>query len=121
MAEDPGTEWASVIYRETIHWLNRHEARVREGRDLQSALEFGAFVIWSGIVPFCSAYDGKGFPEINSALLRWKAQELQRSVRERWQASEGNRPPPAQMDASQIAGINRRLDILAAQIARICR
>jgi hypothetical protein len=120
MDSEPGAEWASTIYSETLHWLNRYEARVREGRDLQPALEFGAFVIWSGILPLCSAYDGRGYPEINGALLRWKAQELQRSVRERWKAMDGNgRPLPHQVDSSQIEGINRRLDIIAAHVAKL--
>jgi hypothetical protein len=103
----------SRIYRETANRIDAYMRAVNDGQELQAALDFGGFVLWSGIIGLCRRYS-RSSPKIDGDFLRWKAEELQRQVRERWRDS-GQR---ARLDKDQIEGINRRLDMLAAQVAR---
>jgi hypothetical protein len=104
----------SRIYRESLARIDQYERLVNDGQELEGALKFGGFLIWSGIVSLCRRYAQPEHPKIDGDFLRWKAEELQRQVREK----RNDRDQRAKLDEKQIAGINRRLDILAAQVAR---
>jgi hypothetical protein len=101
------------VYRESICRIEQYERLVNDGQELEGALKFGGFIIWSGIVGLCRRH-AQACPKIDGDFLRWKAEELQRQVREKWSAHDQR----AKLDEKQIAGINRRLDTLAAQVAR---
>lgn len=105
--------WLARIYRESITRIEQYEREVNDGNELQAALNFGGFILWSGVVSLLRRH-AQASPKIDGDFLRWKAEELQRQVRERWRDSDQR----ARLDKDQIAGINRRLDMLAAQVAR---
>lgn len=101
------------IYSETTRKLEEYLHRVREGRDLQPALEFAGWVLWSGITMLCSRH-AQAMPKIDGSHLRWKAEELQRLVRDKF------RDPKSlpQIPMTQLQALNHKMDVLAALVAR---
>jgi hypothetical protein len=106
--------WVARIYREAVNKIDTYSQRVKQGQDAQAALEFGGFILWSGIIPLCREIATDSHPKIDGSHLQWLAEELQRDARERL-SFPGK---PAKIDATQLEAINRKLDVIAAQIQR---
>lgn len=105
--------WISRVYRESIGNLDRLSRRVDEGQDLYAALGFAQWLLWSGLIPLCRRH-AREQPKIDGAFLEWKAEELQRAVR----AKFNNPKAESQIAATQLEQISRKLDVLAAAMAR---
>lgn len=105
------------LYRSTIQQLSVLRERAAEGKELPAANDFARYVLNSGILdilqPFDQA-DSTGAIKIDSAFLRWTAEDLRRVVCESFKRS-GAAPG---FDVSTLENINRKLDIIAAEIAR---
>lgn len=108
--------WLARIYGEAIAKLDQYEKRVNEGTDLQAALEFSGWILWSGLTKLMQMH-ARQSPKIDGDFLRWRAEELQRNVREKWQ--HPNKPP--QVPLAVLQSIEHKLDLIAAQIQRTYR
>jgi hypothetical protein len=100
------------LYRETLCELDRYQVCANEGRSLDEAVSFARYVLWSGLDKVLSPYDCKGAYPVDSSHLRWKAEELQRTVHEQFAAGRPRGAEPS------LEAIHRKLDILAAHISK---
>jgi len=109
MADQADAHW---LWQESVNRLESLRLRVCEGRDLDCALEFARFFLWCGIDKFLKPFDSQGPLKVDTAFLRWKAEDLQRQVQELYtsgKASEGKQ--------STLQAIDHKLDIIAAHVA----
>jgi len=104
-----------VFWKSAVNRLEQLHNRVKEGRDLDSAVEFARFLLNSGIWPILQEHDNNGFLKVDSAFLRWKAEELQRAVCEIY--AKGQNLSPKQN--SSLEEINHKLDLIAGRLARV--
>lgn len=105
---------AYKLWRETRHMLTIYERRAREGKDLDAALEFARYVIWSGVVDVVNASAHLSPIAIDAAHLKWKAEDLQRTVQECYRTGKAK----PQIELAEIEAINHKLDLIAGHIAR---
>jgi hypothetical protein len=104
------------MWNETRNRLDSLSRRVNEGKDLDAAREFANYVQWSGMCKLFDQYAGGSGPlKIDGAFLRWKAEELERTVQEIWQS--GKIQP--QIPLAEVEAINRKLDLIAAHVSKI--
>jgi len=109
-----GQAEAHWLWQESINRLESLRLRVCEGRDLEQAREFAAFFLWSGLDKFLKPFDSDGALKVDSAFLRWKAEDLQRRVQDMWasgKAAEGN--------VSTLQAIHHKLDIIASHVSKL--
>lgn len=106
--------WLAWTYQETMRTLERYQRRVREGKELQAALEFGKYAQWSGLVPLMRYY-AQDKPKIDGATLDQAAQDLQSAARDRMASSNLG----VAWDQSQWEAVNRKLDLIAAQVGKL--
>jgi hypothetical protein len=107
----------------TLHWFwnetrNRLESlrhRVREGADLMEAADFCRYVLNSGLLKILAPFDTQAPLKIDSAFLRWSAEDLLREVQVLWRA--GKIVPGA--NVAQNEAILHRLDLIAGQVAKL--
>lgn len=101
------------LWSETVNRLDSYQLRVNEGQDLDAALEFARYVIWSKLAEVMAPHDVAGALKVDSSFLRWKALELQRTVQDAFRtgkaAPSGNQAP--------LEAIGHKLDLIAAQLA----
>jgi len=102
------------LYRETLREVQGHERRVREGKQVEEALNFSKFVLFSGIVQILKAHSDAGRNKIDGAHLQWRCEELERACNEYWKSK--NRTPSISL--TELEAINRKLDVIAAHVAR---
>lgn len=114
--ESPGRPHPAVwhwLWNETINRLDSYRLRVDTGVDLDAALEFSRFVLWSKLSEVLAPHDRGGPLKVDSSFLRWKAEELQRTVQDAYRdgkiVSKANQAP--------LEAISRKLDLIAAQVA----
>lgn len=103
------------LWKETVARLTLYQHAVNEGKDLDAALAFARYVIWSKLVDVLKPHDCEGFLKVDSAFLQWKAEELQRSVQDVYLA--GKSAP--QGDQSHLEAISRKLDAIAGRLAQV--
>lgn len=107
---------AYKIFNETMNQLSWLDSHVREGKDLEQALNFCRFVLWAGLVDFCEHHttEDKIF-RVNGKELRKKAEALQFDVQERYRAN--NMAPKILM--TELEQINHKLELIAGQLSQI--
>lgn len=106
-----------VLWRETRDNLERYRERVSTGVDLDGALAFAKFVLWSGLPRVLAPYDNQGIWKVDSAHLGWLAKELQRDVQERYR--KGKTQPDAPL--TQLEAIHHKLDLLAGHVSQLAK
>lgn len=105
-------EW-HWIWRETCNRLDAYQLLVGEGRELEAALTFARFVIWSRLDRLMAEHDNPGLLKVDSSLMVWKARELQRTVQEAYRTGKAS---PAASEGL-LQAIQRKLDIIAAHVS----
>jgi hypothetical protein len=103
------------FWRETVNRLDSLQQRVNEGKDLDAAVEFARFVLWSKMADLLKPQDCDGMLKVDSAFLRWKAEELQRSVCDAYRT--GKAAPRGEQ--GQLDAIGHKLDIIAGQLSKL--
>jgi hypothetical protein len=103
------------LWKETINKIDSFRKRVQEGKDLDAAREFCAFVLWSGIIKILKPHDNTGVLKIDSAFLEWSAEELQREVQERWRTGRNIQT----VQITELQRIHDKLDVIAGRIAQM--
>lgn len=106
------------IYREAMRVLNDLRDRVLEGLNLDEALHFANFIEWSRLCELLKPFDRDGLLTVDSHALLARAKEVQHLVRDTY-VKQGKEEWFPRHDESQLQGINRRLDILAAQVSTL--
>jgi len=104
------------LYRETINKLDDFRLRVSEGKDLEPAREFCAYVLWSGLVQVLKPHDNSDELKVDSAFLEWTASDLQSQIQERWRTG---RNAPAVVQMSELKRIHDKLDVIAGRISQM--
>lgn len=104
-----------VFYTQTARELDRHLHNVKHGEGLDSANDFARYILNSGVVKLLAPYDSSGTFKIDSAHLRWKAEEVRRLVCDSYQA--GKAVPEG--GSVHLAAISRKLDLIAGRLAQI--
>lgn len=107
----PDWHW---LYKETVNRLDRYQALVNEGRELEAALQFARFIIWSRLDRLMAPHDCEGALKVDSSLMLWKARELERTICEAYRSGKAC-PTPSQ---SVLEAIHHKLDLLAGYVAR---
>jgi len=108
----PGPVEYHWLYKEAINKLASFERRVREGKDVEAAREFCAWLLFSKLDDILKPHDCQGALKVDSGQLRYRAEQLQREVQDAWRSGK-----VSHVDASALDGINRKLDLIAAQVA----
>jgi hypothetical protein len=110
-------EWSlnlARMWRETSNRLEALDAAVQEAKQLEEALNFTRFVFWSGLLQLFKE-NPQPFPlKVDGAFLEWKCKELQQKVQERYRLNDGK----MHIDETQIAAINRKLDLIAGHLQK---
>jgi hypothetical protein len=94
--------------------LGRQDRRVQEGKGLEAALEFARYVFWSGIIELCEEYPQEHPLKVDGAMMRWKCEELQRKVQDRYRLNDGK----PHIERTELEEINRKLDLIAGHVAK---
>jgi hypothetical protein len=103
------------FWRETSNQLHSHKRLVAEGKYLEEAHDFCRYVLNSGMLSIFEA-SPQAFPlKVDAAFLRWQAEELTREIQDRYR--KGKNTPTVEF--SEIQSINRKLDLIAGQLAKV--
>lgn len=104
------------IYNETMNQLSWLDGHVREGKQLEPALNFCRYVLWSGVIDLCNYHAETDTPlKISGANLLTRAKQLQIDVQDRFRTN--NLSPAIQM--TELEKLNRKLDLIAGRISQI--
>lgn len=104
-----------ICWQQAVNQLERLHNRVKEGHDLEAAVEFARWLRASRICEILSSHDNNGCLKVDSAFLRWKANELESAVCERY--ARGQNAPKG--ESSQLEQINHKLDLIAGRLAKV--
>jgi hypothetical protein len=104
-----------IIARETSARLERLTARVREGKALQDAQEFVAYLTWSGILKLLEHAEQPDALPVNGALIKYKAQQLEQLVHDQFR----NPQVESSVELTELEKLNRKLDLIAGQVAKL--
>jgi len=103
-----------VLWRETNRYLDSLTQAVCETKRVDEASNFGRWLLFSGVLKILEAYPS-GLPlPVDGKVVRKKTEDL---VYECGELYKGGKHDP-RYAASDIAEINRKLDLLAAHIGR---
>ena len=105
------------FWQETFNRLSSLNRRVQEGKDLEAAREFCAYLLWSGVLEVFASITPEGISHVDWPHLRWKAEELQREVQERWRSGKNN----PNIEVAELEAINRKLDLIAGHVSKLQR
>jgi hypothetical protein len=100
------------LCNETNSRLNSLAERVKEGKDLEAALEFARYLLNSGLCDLLDAHKVEGALPVRSNAIRSKAEKLQRDVCLRYET----RDTKPHVEESDLVQIRRELADLRAQI-----
>jgi len=103
------------MWRETINRLDVYARRVSEAKGLDVALEFVNYLQTSGLIKFFEACPQAEPLKVDGAFLRWRCRELQRAIQDRYRTND----VVPHVEASELESISRKLDVLAAGIAKL--
>lgn len=95
--------------------LDSYQDRVNEGKDLAAAVEYARYILWSKLAQVMRPHDCDGALKVDSSLMRWKAEELQRSVCDLY--SSGKYVPRGEQ--AQLDRINQKLDLIAGRLSQV--
>jgi hypothetical protein len=101
------------LYNETNTRLVSLAARVKEGKDLEFAVEFGRYVLNSGLCDLLDAHASKGPLPCDGKTMRTKAEKLCAKVLLRFET----RDTKPHIEISDLVEINRKLDGLSAAVS----
>lgn len=107
-----------VLYKWTVARLDSYAARVAENRGVEEALDFAKWVINSRlpqVLAHHSCEDGQGGLKVDAALLRWKAEEVQRACQERYRLNDSK----PHVEALQLQSIHEKLNLVAGYLSRL--
>lgn len=104
-----------LCWQQAINQLERLHNRVKEGHDLEAAVEFARWLRASRLAEILAPHDNNGCLKVDSAFLRWKTNELESAVCERY--ARGQNAPKG--ESSQLEQINHKLDLIAGRLARV--
>jgi len=102
------------LYLETARALGNFERKVRQGADLDNAVQFARYLKWSGVLKFLQLVPAA--PGIDAVNLRWRVDELEREVQALWVGKQADGA-----SGDDLSQINHKLDIIAAHIAKISK
>ena len=105
---------AHWFWKEAINRLESLRLRVKEGRDLDPALDFCRFILWSHIDKLLLPYQCDGELKVDVAYLRWKAEDLQREVQILYSTGKA----AADANRGTMEAILHRLDLIAGHVAK---
>lgn len=95
--------------------LDSLERRVRDGRDLDTALFFAQYVVWTDLDKLTEwGTSGTNFA-VEPGLLLKTAEKLQGAVREKFTLGQGNPKTPD----GQLEAIHRKLETLAGGLSAL--
>src|ERR1017187_9846392 len=101
------------IYSETTHQIERHMSRVKEGRDVDSAVSFGRWLFWSGIPDLLkensTAHDELGPLKCDGPHLAWCLNELLQACNEYYRTGRASG-----LEKTDLDSIREKLDKLAS-------
>lgn len=103
-----------VLFRDTITRLDVLSKAVRECRNLDEAADFAKYVL-NSVAPLLKTCP---FPEpipCDGHLVGSLAQTLLSAVQDRWRLHDMQ----PRLDLSELTAVNRKLDLIAAHVARI--
>ena len=108
-----------LLYVATQRRLAHYADLVRENRQVYEALDFARYVLNSGMLPLLAAHDTRadlpaGDLKIDSSLLRFNAEELQRACTERFRLNDSK----PHLEALQLQSINQKLDTIAGYLGK---
>lgn len=103
------------MWKETINRLDLFERLVQEGRALEPAVEFARFVLWSGLISFFEQNPQSAPLKCDGPLLRWKCEELQRCVTERYRLNDSS----PRLGKGELETLHDKVDKLAGYVARL--
>lgn len=95
--------------------LDRYQRLVQEGRSLEPAVDFARYVIWCGIIQLLEQNPQASPLKVDGAMLRWKAEELQRAVTERFRLNDTN----PHLAKSELETLHDKLDKVAGYLSRL--
>ena len=104
-----------LLWAETVRQVDSFAARVAENRDVIQGLDFARYVINSRLVRLFEAHACGGQLKVDGALLRWKAQELQRACQERFRLNDSK----PHVEALQLQCIHEKLDTMAGYLSKL--
>jgi len=103
-----------VLCRETGNRIASLRRAVDEGHRLDEAANFARYVLFSGICTLLQQFpQGEPLP-CDGHLLQHQANELLRAAQDRYRTGDTT----AKLDWSYLDAINRKLDLIAGQVAR---
>lgn len=103
------------IWRETINRLESLDRAVQESKRLDEALNFSRWVFWSGLCELCEQHSAPAPLKVDGAFLRWKCQDLQGKVQERFRLNDS----APHIEATELESINHKLDLIAGYISKL--
>lgn len=107
---------ARCLYESLSQRLDSLQAEVRQCGNLDTAAFFARFILNSRVVDLLSELEPQGAVlRMDCALVRWKAEELLRSVQDVWRS--GKATPAA--DVATLTSITRKLDLLAGAVSNL--
>lgn len=99
------------IYIETVNHIDRHMARVKEGRDVDGAKLFANWLFWSGIPTLLKENSEPAPLKCDGAFLSWKLNELIEACNEFYRTNK-----PVGLNGNDIQSIHERLDKLTGNL-----
>jgi hypothetical protein len=95
--------------------MESHERCVKEGRALDESVAFARYVLFSGLCSLCDENPQPSPLKVDGAMLRWKAEDLQRLVTERYRL----RDTSAHMQKSELETMHDKLDKIAGYLSHL--
>lgn len=107
---------AQLCYGAILYRLDDLQAAVNQGCEIDTAIFFARFLLNSRILTILEETGMEGrFPRTDLALMRWKAEELQRSVQELWRTGKAVPAP----EVATLQALGRKLDLIAGHVAKL--
>ncbi len=103
------------MWRETRDALDGWLYRVNEGKCLMEAADFSKFVFNCGLVKLFKENSSPEPLKVDGAFIEWQCGEILRVCAERWK----NPALPVSLSLSVLEDVNRKLDLVAAELVRL--
>lgn len=103
------------MWKETKNRLETLKERADEGRDINSAVEFARYILWSGLIKIFEECPGSGPLRVDAALIRKQATELEQVCTEHYR-TRGSEPG---IKVSELRSLHEKMDLLAGYVARL--
>lgn len=105
------------LWKETKIQLEILSARVAEGRDIATALQFARYILWSKLITIFRQASTDGLLKVDADFIQWKANELQNACQQRYVlGSESDATIPME----DVTSLHEKIDALAGYVSRLC-